>query len=413
MGSTRVYMDHAATTDVLQPVVEAVTEQMLLGGNPSSLHSAGRRARATVEAAREKIAAAAGCDPAEVIFTSGGTEADNLAVKGTFWKRHSADSTKNRILVSSIEHHAVGDTAEWLETHEGAVIDWIPVDEDGLVKPETVRELIEKNPDDVALLTVMWANNEVGAIQPIAELAGIAAEYGIPMHTDAVQAFGAVPVNFRDSGVATMAISGHKIGGPMGIGALIATRSAALDPVLHGGGQERSVRSGTIDAASIAGFGVAAAWASDHLAEESRRIGQLRNRIINRVREEIPGAVLRGPEPETDLELIEKGPSRRLPNNAHFTFTGCEGDSLLFLLDMAGVESSTGSACNAGVPRPSHVLLAMGLSEETARGAQRFTLGHSSTVDDVDRLLDALPTAFNQANQAGLAAHTPNAELWH
>ncbi|MEX3609542.1 cysteine desulfurase family protein [Rothia sp. LK2588] len=409
----RVYLDHAATTDVLEPVMQAVLEQMRIGGNPSSLHGAGRRARATVEAAREQVARAVGCDSAEVIFTSGGTEADNLAVKGLFYQRNGADSRRTRVLLSTIEHHAVSEAAEWLEAHDGAELEWIEVDASGMIDPAEVRALIEKAPESVALVTAMWANNEMGAIQPIAAIAEIAAEYGIPMHTDAVQAFGAIPVNFRDSGVATMAISGHKIGGPMGIGALIATRTTALSPVLHGGGQERSVRSGTIDAASIAGFGAAAAWAAEHLETESRRIATLRNRLINRVREEYPAATLRGPEPETDLEIMKHGPTRRLPNNAHFTFAGCEGDSLLFLLDMAGIETSTGSACNAGVPRPSHVLLAMGVPEETARGAQRFTLGHSTTDADIEALLNALPAAYAQASSAGLAAHTPEASRWH
>lgn len=413
MSSSRVYLDHAATTDVLGPVVDAVAEQMRVGGNPSSLHSAGRRARAVVEAAREQVASAVGCDAAEVIFTSGGTEADNLAVKGLFWNRQEVNPSARRILVSAIEHHAVSEAAEFLEKHDDAIVEWIPVNSEGVVDPASVRTLIEKDPESVALVTVMWANNEVGSVQPIAEITAIAHEYGIPVHTDAVQAFCALEVNFRESGVDTMAISGHKIGGPMGIGALIATRQAKMTPVQHGGGQERSVRSGTIDAAAIAGFGVAAEWGSENLAEESRRIALLRNRLIKLVRTEIPQAILRGPEPETDLQIMENGPQNRLPANAHFTFEGCEGDSLLFLLDMAGVESSTGSACNAGVPRPSHVLLAMGVEETVARGAQRFTLGHSTTADDIDRLLQALPTAFNQANTAGLAAHTPDASMWH
>lgn len=226
----RVYLDHAATTDVLPAAIDAMVEQMRNGGNPSSLHAVGRDARATVEYARERIARAIGADPAEVIFTSGGTEADNLAVKGIYWKRREEDPQRTRILVSSIEHHAVEETCEWLEKAEGAQLEWIPVDEHGSVNPQTVRELIEKNPEDVALVTVMWANNEVGTVQPIPEIAAIAAEYGIPVHSDAVQAFGAVPIDFHASGVATLAISGHKIGGPMGIGALVATRAVQMTP---------------------------------------------------------------------------------------------------------------------------------------------------------------------------------------
>lgn len=405
----RVYLDHAATTDVLPAAIDAMVEQMRVGGNPSSLHALGRDARATVEYARERIARAIGADPAEVIFTSGGTEADNLAVKGIYWKRREEDPQRTRILVSSIEHHAVEDTCEWLEKAEGAHVEWIPVDERGRVDPQTVRELIEKNPEDVALVTVMWANNEVGTVQPIPEIAAIAAEYGIPMHSDAVQAFGAVPIDFHASGTTTLAISGHKIGGPMGIGALVATRAVQMTPVLHGGGQERSVRSGTIDAPAIAGFAEAAVHAVEHLPEESARIAALRNELVAAVSALIPQAHLSGEDPLTE----EYPGQKRLPGNAHFTFENAEGDTLLFLLDMQGISSSTGSACNAGVTRPSHVLIAMGMDEDTARSAQRFTLGHSSTGADIARLIAALPTAYTQAAKAGLSSQLPDASRWH
>ncbi|MDY6051922.1 MAG: cysteine desulfurase family protein [Rothia sp. (in: high G+C Gram-positive bacteria)] len=407
----RVYLDHAATTPMLPQAIEAMVEQMKTGGNPSSLHSAGRAARSTVEYARERIAQVAGCDAAEIIFTSGGTEADNLAIKGLYWKRREANPTATRIIVSGIEHHAVGDAAEWLEAHEGAQITWLAPDATGRVSAQAVREAVGQNPDTVALITVMWANNEVGTVQPIADIAAVAHEHGIPFHTDAVQAFGTLPVNFKESGATTMAISAHKIGGPMGVGALIATRSSQLMPVLHGGGQERSVRSGTIDAASIAGFGAAAAHAGQNLLAEASRQAALRDQLIDGVLAAVPQAQLRGAIPEIPQERAA-GTYQRLPGNAHFTFPGCEGDSLLFLLDMAGVESSTGSACNAGVPRPSHVLLAMGLSEGQARGAQRFTLGHTSTEEDITALLQALPGAWAQAKKAGMAGHEPDATRW-
>lgn len=405
----RVYLDHAATTDVLPAAIDAMVEQMRNGGNPSSLHAVGRDARATVEYARERIARAIGADPAEVIFTSGGTEADNLAVKGIYWKRREEDPQRTRILVSSIEHHAVEETCEWLEKAEGAQIEWIPVGEHGSVNPQTVRELIEKNPEDVALVTVMWANNEVGTVQPIPEIAAIAAEYGIPVHSDAVQAFGAVPIDFHASGVATLAISGHKIGGPMGIGALVATRAVQLTPVLHGGGQERSVRSGTIDAPAIAGFAEAAVHSVENLPEESARIAALRNELVAAISALIPQAHLSGENPLTE----EYPGQKRLPGNAHFTFENAEGDTLLFLLDMQGISSSTGSACNAGVTRPSHVLMAMGMDEDTARSAQRFTLGHSTTGADIARLIAALPAAYEQAAKAGLSSQLPDASRWH
>jgi len=405
----RVYLDHAATTDVLPAAIDAMVEQMRNGGNPSSLHAVGRDARATVEYARERIARAVGADPAEVIFTSGGTESDNLAVKGIYWKRREEDPQRTRILVSSIEHHAVEETCEWLEKAEGAQLEWIPVDEHGSVNPQTVRELIEKNPEDVALVTVMWANNEVGTVQPIPEIAAIAAEYGIPVHSDAVQAFGAVPIDFHASGVATLAISGHKIGGPMGIGALVATRAVQLTPVLHGGGQERSVRSGTIDAPAIAGFAEAAVHSVENLPEESARISALRNELVAAISALIPQAHLSGENPLTE----EYPGQKRLPGNAHFTFENAEGDTLLFLLDMQGISSSTGSACNAGVTRPSHVLMAMGMDEDTARSAQRFTLGHSTTGADIARLIAALPSAYEQAAKAGLSSQLPDASRWH
>ena len=371
-----------------------MTRELARTGNPSSLHSAGRRARRTVEEARETLAAAAGAHPSEVIFTSGGTEADNLAVKGLYWSRRDADPKRTRILCSAVEHHAVMDAVEWLERHEGAEVAWLPVDAQGVVRLDAVESEIERDPGSVALVTVMWANNEVGSIQPIPDVVRLAARHGIPVHSDAVQAFGAVPLDFRSSGLAAMSVSGHKIGGPVGVGALLLGRAVSLTPVQHGGGQERDVRSGTLDTPAIAAFAAAAEAAVANLDGEAGRLGSLRDRLIAGVQKAIPEAVLRGAPAQG-----------RLPGNAHFTFPGCEGDSLLFLLDLAGVESSTGSACTAGVPRPSHVLLAMGLDEDTARGAQRFTLGHSSTDADVEALLKALPDAYARARQAGMAGH--------
>ncbi|MFP3578255.1 cysteine desulfurase family protein [Arthrobacter sp. fls2-241-R2A-200] len=389
-----VYLDHAATTPMSPEALAVMTRELARTGNPSSLHGAGRRARRAVEDARETLAAAAGAHPSEVIFTSGGTEADNLAVKGLYWARHDEDPRRTRILCSAVEHHAVMDTVEWLERHEGAEAVWLPVDHSGTVALETVQREIDKDPDSIALITVMWANNEVGTIQPIPDIVEMAKPHGIPVHSDAVQAFGSVAVDFRASGLAAMSVSGHKLGGPVGVGALFLGRAVKLTPVQHGGGQERDVRSGTLDTPAIAAFAAAAAAATAHLGEERERISALRDRLIRGVEEAVPDAVLRG-----------AAGNGRLPGNAHFTFPGCEGDSLLFLLDLAGVESSTGSACTAGVPRPSHVLLAMGLDEDTARGAQRFTLGHSSTEADVDALLTALPGACAKARQAGMAGH--------
>jgi cysteine desulfurase len=389
-----VYLDHAATTTLAPEALAALTRELARTGNPSSLHGSGRRARRSVEDAREVLAVAAGAHPSEVIFTSGGTEADNLAVKGLYWARRAEDPARTRILCSAVEHHAVLDTVEWLERHEGAEVCWLPVDAAGLVDLAVLEAELSRDPGSIALVTVMWANNEVGTIQPLARVVELAHAAGVPVHSDAVQAFGSIPVDFRGTGLDAMSVSGHKIGGPVGVGALILGRAVKLTPVQHGGGQERDVRSGTLDTASIAAFAAAAEAVAAKLPEEAARLAALRDRLIEGVLEAVPEAVLRG----------AAGPGR-LPGNAHFTFPGCEGDSLLFLLDLAGVESSTGSACTAGVPRPSHVLLAMGLAEETARGAQRFTLGHSSTDADVDALLAALPGAYARARQAGMAGH--------
>ncbi|MFJ3956416.1 cysteine desulfurase family protein [Arthrobacter sp. NPDC090010] len=389
-----VYLDHAATTSLHPAALAAMTDALVRTGNPSSLHGAGRRARRLVEESRESLARAAGAHPSELIFTSGGTEADNLAVKGLYWQRRAESPERTRILCSTVEHHAVLDTVEWLERHEGAEVTWIPVDGSGVVDLDVLARELAREPQRIALVTIMWANNEVGSLQPLRQVVELAGAVGVPVHSDAVQAFGAVPLDFASSGLAAMSVSGHKIGGPVGIGALFLRRDVKLVPVQHGGGQERDVRSGTLDTASIAGFAAAAEACAASLTEESVRLAALRDRLIEGVLQAVPGAVLRG-----------SPGSGRLPGNAHFTFPGCEGDSLLFLLDMAGVESSTGSACTAGVPRPSHVLLAMGLDEETARGAQRFTLGHASTADDVETLLRVLPAAYAQASKAGMAGH--------
>lgn len=389
-----VYLDHAATTSLAPAALAALTRELTRTGNPSSLHSAGRRARRSVEDAREILAAAAGAHPSEVIFTSGGTEADNLAVKGLFWSRREAVPQRTRILCSAVEHHAVLDTVEWLERHEGADVTWLPVDAEGLVSVAALEQELDREPENIALVTVMWANNEVGTIQPIQRIVELAHAVGVPVHSDAVQAFGSLPISFRESGLDAMAVSGHKIGGPVGVGALFLGRAVTLTPVQHGGGQERDVRSGTLDTASIVAFAAAAQAAVENLDVETLRVSALRDRLIAGVLEAVPAAVLRGAEG-----------TGRLPGNAHFTFPGCEGDSLLFLLDLVGIESSTGSACTAGVPRPSHVLLAAGLDEDTARGAQRFSLGHSSTDADVDTLLAELPAAYGRARGAGMAGH--------
>ncbi|MFD5536541.1 cysteine desulfurase family protein [Streptomyces sp. NPDC127079] len=385
------YLDHAATTPMLPEAAAALTAALSVTGNASSLHASGRQARRTVEESRETLAEALGARPSEVVLTSGGTEADNLAVKGLYWSRRDADPARTRVLSSPVEHHAVLDAVHWLGEHEGATVEFLPVDGYGRVHPDALREAIARNPDDVALATVMWANNEIGTILPIRELADVAHEFDIPLHADAVQAFGQTPVDFAASGLAAMTVSGHKIGGPYGIGALLLGREHSPVPVLHGGGQERHVRSGTLDVPAIASFAVAGRLATERRERFAREVGALRDQLIDAVRTAVPDAILGG------------DPVDRLPANAHFTFPGCEGDSLLLLLDAQGIECSTGSACTAGVAQPSHVLLATGTDPDLARGTLRFSLGHTSTQADVDAVAKAIGPAVERARAAGLS----------
>jgi cysteine desulfurase len=390
-SASPVYLDHAATTPLLPDALAAMTEELAQVGNPSSLHNAGRRARRVVEESREQLAECFGARPSEVVFTSGGTEADNLAVKGLYWARRAADPGRTRILAPAIEHHAVLDSLHWLEDHEGAKISWLPVDATGLVSPGALRAAIDADPASVAMVTIMWANNEVGTVQPVADLAEVAREHQIPFHSDAVQAATQLPVHLGDSGATALTVTAHKIGGPVGVGALLLTRGVDPVPVLHGGGQERDVRSGTLDAPAIRAFAVAADAVRLNLSDEAKRLAALRDDLIAGVRAAVPNAVLNGAPP---------GPGR-LPGNAHFSFPGCEGDALLMLLDAKGIACSTGSACTAGVAQPSHVLMAMGADQARARGSLRFSLGHSSTQSDVDALGGAIGEVVERARRAG------------
>lgn len=370
-------------------VLAAYIAALSVVGNPSSIHAQGQQAKRMLEEAREHVASAIGADAVEVTFTSGGTEAINLAIKGLFWARR-----RPRILSTRAEHHATIDSLEWLAQHEGAVIDWVPVDEWGRIDLGYLQAALG---DDVALVTALWANNEVGTVQPVEQIVQLAAAHGVPVHVDAVSAFGYLPVDFHAVGAAALSISAHKVGGPVGVGALVIARNASVTPLLHGGNQQRG-RSGTQDAAGAVAFAVAAAARSmiDHRVTDQRRdcstaLRARRDRLIDGVRASVASAILRG------------DPAHRLPGNAHFTFHGCEGDSLLFLLDAAGFSVSTGSACQAGVPEASHVLLAMGLSEPDARGALRITLGFDTTDADVDAFVAALPAVVERARAAGLA----------
>jgi cysteine desulfurase len=385
----RAYLDHAATTPLLDCARAAMVDALGATGNASSLHTAGRVARRRLEEARESIAADLGVTPSEVVFTAGGTEADNLAVKGLWWGRTAERAERRRVLASRVEHHAVLDPVHWLGEHEGAQVVWLDVDREGRVDPGQVAAELA-SPGDVALVTVMWANNEVGTVQPIEAIAAACAEADVPLHVDAVQAVGSVPVQ---AGLpTTVAISGHKLGAPMGVGALIARRSAPLAPLTHGGGQERQVRSGTADVPAIAGLAAAVGHVLADLPDRAARLARLRDALLAGVAAVAPDAIVNG---------AHGGPDARLPGNAHVSFPGCEGDALLMLLDAAGADVSTGSACTAGVPEPSHVLLAMGVDPVLARSSLRMTLGHSSTPADVEALLAALPAALDRARRAG------------
>jgi cysteine desulfurase len=372
-----VYLDHAATTPIFDVAIDAMEVALRKVGNPSSLHAEGRSTRKDVEDAREVIAKALGCLPSEVIFTGSGTEADNAAVKGLFWK-----SGKKLIVISAIEHHAVLDPARWLVEHEGAELIEIPVDKSGVIDLTFLKDLIANRGAEIALIAVMHSNNETGVIQPVAEVVKIAGD--IPVHTDAVQSFTKVPLSYKELGVTSMALSGHKVGGPHGIGALILRRAYEIPALLHGGGQEREIRSGTLNTPSIVAF--AAAVASKKYAAE--KVSDLRAKFEIGVMMSAPDAYING----VDVD--------RLPGIVNVTFPGTQSDSLLLLMDSENVSCSTGAACSAGVHRPSHVLLAMGHTEITAQSSLRFSLGADSTQADVDFALSVLPTVIARGRAA-------------
>lgn len=373
-----------------EPVLQRYAEVLREAGNPASTHGHGQAARERLESARERIAAGLGADAAETILTSGGTESINLALKGMYWARRAAGSGPV-ILVAEGEHHATLEAAEWLRDTQGAELRWLGLDGSGRLDPATLSGALDAaEAGSVALVSFMWANSEVGTIQPVAELCRIAERAGVPVHVDAVAALGQVPIDFHGVGAAALSVSAHKIGGPVGIGGLLLRRDVAAEPLQHGGNQQR-FRSGTQNAAAAVAFATALALtdAPDHDAH----LAQVRDALISGVRAAVPDAILRGADPAT--------PGARLPSNAHFTFPGCRGDSLLFLLDMAGISASTGSACQAGVDGVSHVLLALGVPADEAAGALRFTVGPGTAMEEVDLLLAALPGAVDRARRAG------------
>ena len=374
-----IYVDHAATTPLSPAAFKAITSQLQELGNPSSLHTHGRATRKALEDAREAIARDIGCLPSEVIFTASGTEANNIALKGLWWngKAHG----KSIVVISAIEHHAILDPAQWLESHEGAEVFLVPVNVHGVIDLEYLKDLIAQRGDQIAVISIMHSNNETGVLQPIQEVVAMAGN--IPVHTDAVQSFKKVPISYKELGVTALTLSAHKIGGPLGIGALILRRAYEIPALLHGGGQEREIRSGTLNAPSIVAFSAAA-----NEKYPSADVELLRDNFIKELLSAIPDAYING------------GASQRLPGIVNVTFPGTQSDTLLLLLDNAHVSASTGSACSAGVHEASHVLLAMGHNETTAQSSLRFSFGAESTQADVDFVMSVLPAVISTGRAA-------------
>ena len=385
-----VYLDHAATSPIRPSVLAHYSKALEQVGNPASVHSFGQSSRQMLEEARETIAASIGCDRNEVIFTSGGTESDNLAVKGLYWQRHGQDRNRTLIVTSSAEHAAVLDAVNWLVTEQGAEAHFVSMNDHGVLDLAELSDVINKRSDQIALVSLMWANNEIGVVHPIQKITELAREYAIPVHSDAIAALGHIPVNFASSGLSAMTVTGHKVGSPVGVGALILARSEKITPVLHGGGQERNLRSGTPDAAAASAMALAIKEAVDEQAQLQILHARLSEKLVAGVREVAP-----------DVKVSSEH-APRLANNVHFRFPGCLGDSLLFLLDLNGVSVSTGSACAAGVSSPSHVVLSLGANLDEAMGTMRITFGHNTSKADVDAFLDAFPKAYEGAKKAGL-----------
>jgi cysteine desulfurase len=382
--SSQIYLDHAATTPMVQPAIDALTAQILKTGNASSLHSTGRSVRKELEEARELIAKAAGCAAIDVIFTGTGTEADNLAIKGLYWL--GAKAGKKVIITSTFEHHAVMDPIKWLQEHEGATVIEIPVDQSGSLNLAALQEAVNQHSEKVAFISIMHSNNEIGTVQPIDQVVKIAGD--IPVHTDAVQSFGKIEFNFNQLGLAAATISAHKVGGPLGVAALILKKGVSIEPVLHGGGQERDIRSGTFNAPGIIAFAAAAGNAMAHMKARDVKIRHLKNLLITKVLAAVPDAWVNGQSENS------------LPGVANITFPGTDNEGLLLLLDMAGIACSTGSACSAGVHRPSHVLMAIGLTEEETTSSLRFSLGESNTAEEIEKLASVIASVVEKSKSA-------------
>jgi cysteine desulfurase len=386
---SRVYLDNAATTPISEVALQAFIEQSRQLGNPSSLHTYGRKVRKDVEEAREKLAGLIGCHSSEIIFTGSGTEANNLAIKGAYWHRNQGGKQRNVVVISAFEHHAVLDPARWLEDFEGAEVVEVPVTREGFINLSELRNVVLERHDEIALISIMHSNNEVGTVQPMDDISKIAQEFEIPLHTDAVQSLGKVPLSFKELGLFAMTISAHKVGGPIGVGALILQKGIDITPILHGGGQERDIRSGTLNAAGIIAFVAATQSAMRDLESNAVKISALRKKLVAAIQAEISDATLNG--------VLE---GATLPGIANISFPNTESDALLLLFDAEGIACSTGSACSAGVQEASHVLMAMGLSEKEARSSLRFSLGTGNSDSDIEYLQTCIKRVIDRARAA-------------
>ena len=376
-----IYLDHAATTPINIAALDAFNEQIKKIGNASSVHNQGRAVRKDVEDARHKISELVGAMPSEIIFTASGTEANNLAIKGFFWQ-----SGKRLLVTSAFEHHAVLDPIEWLKENQGAEVIYIPVKHDGFIDLDFLKDVVAKRREEIAVISIMHSNNELGSIQPIAEVVQIAG--AIPVHTDAVQSFGKVPFNFEELGVSAATLSAHKIGGPLGVAALVLKHGIDLAPLLHGGGQEREIRSGTINAPGIVAFAKAAEVAIATRERNFKAIRELRDQLITGLKQVVPDVIINSPADPA------------LPGVVNISIPGTESDALLLLLDSEGVSASAGSACSAGVPRPSHVLIAMGIAEELADASLRISIGASNTSEEIKKVISLMPSVVERARNA-------------
>jgi len=376
-----IYLDHAATTPINAQALDALNEQIKKLGNASSVHNQGRAVRKDVEDARHKLSELIGSVPSEIIFTSSGTEANNLALKGFYWK-----SGKKLIVTSNFEHHAVLDPVEWLANHQGAEVIYIPVKSDGYIDLDFLKKVVSERGNEIAVISIMHSNNELGSIQPISQVVEIAGD--IPVHTDAVQSFGKVEFNFDSLGVSAATISAHKLGGPLGVAALVLKHGIDLAPLLHGGGQEREIRSGTINAPGIVAFARAAEIAISNREENFKKIRVLRDQLISGIKRVVPDAIINSPVDPA------------LPGVVNISIPGTESDALLLLLDSEGISASAGSACSAGVPRPSHVLVAMGIPEELADASLRISIGATNTSSEIDQVISVLPSVVERARNA-------------